>query len=245
VTSGLVLFRNFATHPGLAMPEAVTALHYQTGHGQQQTYVLADNSVVHLNTDSNVTIRYSKTERAVNLAAGEAVFEVTHESGRPFRVTAKSAQITDLGTRFDVRLKNATTLVTVVEGRVEVRPSSTMAAKRDGLEVDAGQQVSVTDGGLPLAPVSANTGRATAWLHRQISFDREPLQSVAEEFNRYAMKSIEITTPALRSLQVSGIFTTDDTAAFIAFLRSLDGVQVEETASRIVVSEQNQRPGVR
>lgn len=244
ITTGLVVFRSFGVRPE-GPAEVVTALHYQTAHGQQQTYVLSDNSVVHLNADSDVTIRYSKTQRVVSLNSGEALFEVTHEGARPFRVTAKSVQIVDLGTRFDVRLKEAATIITVVEGRVGVRPSSATGAGSTGLEVIAGQQVSVMDGNLPLAAVSADTGRATAWLHRQISFDREPLQRVAEEFNRYAMKAIEITTPALRDLRVSGIFTTDDTGAFIAFLRSLEGVQVEETATRIVVSEQSSPKRIR
>jgi ferric-dicitrate binding protein FerR (iron transport regulator) len=60
---------------------------------------------------------------------------------------------------------------------------------------------------------------------------------VAREFNRYTQKPIEIVTPALRNLEISGVFATDDPAAFIAFLRSLEGVQVEVTATRIRVSE--------
>ena len=63
------------------------------------------------------------------------------------------------------------------------------------------------------------------------------LELVAAEFNRYSRKPIEITTPALRSLRVSGVFTTDNTAAFVAFLRTLDGVHVEVTATRILVSQ--------
>ena len=78
--------------------------------------------------------------------------------------------------------------------------------------------------------------RTTAWLHRQIAFDHEPLERVAAEFNRYTSKPIEIATPALRNLQISGVFATDDPEAFIAFLRSLKGVRVEVTETRIRVS---------
>jgi transmembrane sensor len=67
-------------------------------------------------------------------------------------------------------------------------------------------------------------------------FDHEPLARVATEFNRYASKPIEIATPALRDLEISGVFATDDTAAFIAFLRSLEGVHVEVTATHIRVT---------
>jgi len=79
--------------------------------------------------------------------------------------------------------------------------------------------------------------RSTAWLRHEIMFDHEPLERVAAEFNRFAPKPIEIATPALRSLQISGVFATDDTEAFIAFLRTLKGVRVEVTATNIRVSQ--------
>src|SRR5271154_2611038 len=58
--------------------EGIAALHFETRHGEQLSQRLADNSVLHLNTDSAVTIRYSKGERLVILTAGQANFEVTH-----------------------------------------------------------------------------------------------------------------------------------------------------------------------
>jgi transmembrane sensor len=67
-------------------------------------------------------------------------------------------------------------------------------------------------------------------------FDHEPLEHVVAEYNRYTAKPIEIATPALRNLQISGVFATDDTEAFVAFLRSLKGVRVEVTETRIRVS---------
>jgi len=76
----------------------------------------------------------------------------------------------------------------------------------------------------------------TAWLRRQIVFDQQPLELVAAEFSRYSLRPIEIVTPALRNLQISGVFSTDDTEAFIAFLRSLKDVRVEVTPTRIRVS---------
>ena len=150
----------------------------------------------------------------------------------------------DLGTRFDVRLEDKSTLVTVVEGRIAVGLSSSAESgpPRQGytpqlVQVNAGQQITVIDGEWPGAPVAVDAQRTTSWLHRQIMFENEPLEQVASEFNRYAQKPIEITTPALRNMQVSGVFATDNTAAFIAFLRTLKGVRVEVTATRIRVSQ--------
>ncbi len=230
----------------LPAPEAVSALHYSTLHGELQTHRLADNSVLHLNSDTDVTVRYSKSERLVTLTSGEAAFEVTHESGRAFRVLAGPAQVLDLGTRFDVRREERSAVVTVVEGRVAVAPSATLGTSGAGgtqaqpqqpVELGAGQQLSVAEGAWPATPVSVDPQRTTAWLNRQIMFDGEPLERVVAEFNRYAQKPIEITSPALRDLEISGVFSVDDSEAFIAFLRSLEGVQVEVTDTRIRVSQ--------
>jgi transmembrane sensor len=235
-------------HPPVApvpAPEAVAVLHYSTGHGELQTYRLADNSVLHLNTDTDVTVRYSKTERLVLLASGEAAFEVTHAPGRAFRVLAGSAQVVDLGTRFDVRREDHSAVVTVVEGRVAVTPRATLATsgangsqiEQPSVELAAGQQLSVAEGAWPATPVAVDAQRTTAWLDRQIMFDGEPLERVVDEFNRYARKPVEIASPALRQLEISGVFSVDDSEALIAFLRSLDGVQVEVTDTRIRVSQ--------
>jgi transmembrane sensor len=144
-----------------------------------------------------------------------------------------------------VRLEEDSTVVTVIEGRVAVGPSPMLGKPGTNandapqyVHVGANQQIRVTEAEWPAMPISVDAQRATGWLHREIVFDHEPLQRVAAEFNRYAPKPIEIATPALQNLQISGAFATDDTDAFIAFLRTLKGVRVEVTATRIRVSQQ-------
>jgi transmembrane sensor len=242
---GLGLFSWWGIRHGAPLPHAdsTAELRFQTRHGEQLSRRLADNSVLHLNTDSAVTIRYGKTERLVTLTAGQAGFEVTHEPDRPFRVLAGSAEVVDIGTQFDVRLERDATVVTVVSGRVDVGPSATVELGANSsqnrpprfVELRADQQIRMTEGAWPATPVSVDAQSATGWLHREIAFDHEPLERVVAEYNRYSQKPIEIATPAIRTLQISGVFATDDPDAFIAFLRSLKGVRVEVTETRIRV----------
>ena len=234
---GLLTLGHFWPNSRPAISGAATAQHFQTRHGEQQSYRLADQSVVHLNTDSAVTVRFDHHERLVVLQAGEAAFEVAHEAGRTFRVSAGSAQVIDVGTKFDVRLRPAATLVTVTQGRVNVGLTSSGDHAMPYLQLGAGQQIRVADGDWPARPVAVDVEQATAWLRRQIRFDNEPLALVTSEFNRYAATPFEIVTPALRELKISGVFATEDTQAFIAFLRSLPGVHVEVTATRVLVSQ--------
>jgi transmembrane sensor len=230
---------------------AATALHFETRHGEQLVRRLTDNSVLHLNTDSAVAIRYGKTERLITLICGQANFEVAHEPDRAFRVFAGSAEVIAIGTQFDVRLEHDATVVTVVEGRVAVGPSplfekhganSSHDHPARFVQVSADQQIRVAEGEWPATPATVDTQRTMAWLHRQIVFDEEPLEHVAAEFNRYAPKPIEIATPALGNQRISGVFATDDADAFIAFLRSLKGVRVEVTATRIRISQDTDVP---
>jgi len=234
---GLLFTWNLRSTGRPARPTGIATLHFETGRGEQLTQRLADNSVLHLNTDSAVSVRYSKSERLVTLMSGQAEIEVNHEANRAFRVHTRSADIIDIGTQFDVRLEQGSTVVTVVEGRVAVAPqnSSPNYAVRS-IELTANQQLRVAEGEWPATPVAVDAERTTSWLHRQIAFDHEPLERVAAEYNRYIPKPIEIATPALRTLRISGVFATDDSDAFIAFLRSLKGVRVEVTETRILVS---------
>ena len=250
VSLGLFSLWNVRPIAQVSAPGIIAALHFETRHGEQLSRRLVDDSVLHLNTDSAVTVRYDKKQRLVTLTSGQADFEVAHDPDRAFRVFAGAAEVVAIGTKFDVRLEGDATMVTVVEGRVAVGPSPLL--KKLGphsgqnhpprfVQLGADQQIRVAADEWPATPAAVDAQRTTAWLHRQIVFDQEPLERVAAEFNRYAPKPIEIATPALRNLEISGVFATDDTEAFIAFLRSLTGVRVEVTTTRIRVS---QDPGV-
>ena len=228
--------------PGQATAQAATMLHFSSRHGEQQTHRLPDDSVLHLNTDTSLTVRLGAAERLVTLESGEADFEVAHDPKRPFRVLAGAAQVLDIGTQFDVRLEPHAAVITVLEGRVAVGPRSPAAAANSAanpraafVELAANEQLRVAQWP-PGAPIAADA-HGTSWMRRQITFEHEPLSSVAKEFNRYASRPIVITTPALGKQEISGVFTIDDTDEFIAFLRSLKGVHVEVTESRILVSQ--------
>jgi transmembrane sensor len=217
----------------------VVSQDYRTGHGRQLTQALADGSQLSLDTDSAVTVRYERGLRQVEITRGQAAFTVAHDPARPFRVTAGSAQVVAVGTQFDVYLQGDVTLVTVIEGRVSVGPSDVGDPSAKGsivpVEVSGGQQVRIVHGMLGAPPAGVDTNRVTAWLHRRIAFEHEALSVVAAEFSRYSPQPVVVESPELRTLAVSGVFNVDDTESFVAFLRSLKGVGVEVTPTRVRV----------
>src|SRR5262249_42328547 len=211
---------------------------YSTIRGQQSMQQLPDGSVLRLNTDSQVTVRYSRRERTVELERGQALFQVAPNPQRPFRVAAGNVRVQDLGTQFDVYRKPDVVTVTVVEGTVAVYVHLPVQAPTEGLApsaltLDAGYAVDV--GRKVGAPRAIDARTAVAWLQRQIAFENTPLGEVAIEFNRYSAVPIEIETPTLWTLPVSGVFSVDDTETFLDFLRSLEGVSLASTSTRIRV----------
>jgi len=214
---------------------------YRTEHGEQSVRRLPDGSVLHLNTDTAVTVSYRRTERVLDIDRGEALFQVVHDDRRPFRVVAGVAEIVAVGTRFDVRRAGDTTLVTVVDGQVLAftrehgRRTGGSARPPDARRIDAGYRLRIDGGIMEAQPERVDTRHIVAWLQRKIVFARRPLGEVADEFNRYGHVPLTIDDAALRALPVSGVFDAYDTNSFAAFLETLDGVHVERTPTRIRV----------
>jgi transmembrane sensor len=218
---------------------------YRTAHGEQSMRMLPDGSVLHLNSDSQVTVRYSGRERLVDLDRGQAFFQVTHDGERGFRVAAGQAQVVDVGTQFDVFSRPDAVVVTVVEGTAAVYRGPPPLSRESPLppsavRVSAGYQVEVRgEVGLP-RPVDVPA--AVAWLRKQIAFRNEPLGAVVDEFNRYGRTPIELDDEALRSLPITGLFEAYDSESFLAFLARLNDVVVQKTATRIRVSKRAATP---
>src|SRR5262249_25853413 len=122
---------------------------YRTAHGEQLTQRLPDGSVLRLDTDSEATVHYSGRERVVDLQRGQALFEVAHETGRRFRVSAGDAGVIAVGTRFDVYRNVDSVEITVIQGEIAVftgAPSWLQTATEVPAEVQrvkAGYQVRV------------------------------------------------------------------------------------------------------
>jgi transmembrane sensor len=222
---------------------------YRTTHGEQGVWPLADGSTLHVNTDTAVTVRFSSTERLVEVDHGQVALAVAHDDGRPFRVHAGSTDTVAVGTEFDVYRRPDATLITVVTGQVAVSVGS-FAPQRTaeaglpaGLHVGAGRRVKIVAGKLPSASEPTDLRETTAWLERKIVFEQRPLGAVADEFNRYNDKPFTIDDPALRRLPISGTFNAADTDSFAAFLESLDGVRVERLPTRFNVLNSHGKAG--
>ncbi len=219
---------------------------YETGIGEQRLIALNDGSRVMLNARSKLSVRFSERERSVELVAGQALFRVAKHTGWPFIVRSGDVGVRAIGTRFDVYRKRSATIVTVVEGRVEVVPafadnkipeSIYSRPKLSTVLLSAGEQTMVRSKQAP-KKVSVNATSATAWTEQRLEFSNTPLSEVAEEFNRYNERQLVLRAGLLQNFYVTGTFSSSDPASLMTFLRAQDGIKVEELKDEIVISQE-------
>jgi transmembrane sensor len=215
---------------------------FRTALGEQRSVLLADGSRVTLNTASSIEVNLRKGRRMVRLVRGEALFEVAHETSRPFEVRAGYAVLSDVGTQFNVDMRSTGTTVTVVEGRVAVDKTNSNAGvgtqmrhggprtASEALILGANDRIVITPSGLGAPQHGVNVAASVAWTQRQLMFEHRPLSEVAEEFNRYNKDRIDIDSAELKHQEVTGVFEAKDPASFVAFLSSIPGVEIREGA---------------
>jgi transmembrane sensor len=212
---------------------------YSTSTGEQRSIVLADGSVVQLNAQSQLRVRFSKNERLVELSRGQALFEVFKDPSRPFVVMSEGAHVKAVGTQFDVHHREQGIVVTVVEGRVAVTPSPAPGPSfAQPLYLVAGERVTLGSN-VPPRTERANIDNAVAWTHRRLIFDDTPLTEVIEEFNRYNVRRFVIADASLEGFHIRGTFDANKPERLVTFLSQRFDLSVVETQEEIRLTLKN------
>ena len=181
---------------------------FRTSVGEQRLVQLADGSSVRLDTDSRIRIRYDSGQRLIDLENGQALFTVAHDASRPFVVAAGDAQVTAIGTVFDVRRHNGAADVTLVSGVVAVAGGGRTE------RMSAGHQARITRAGPTTRAVDASA--ETSWTEGRIIFRDTPLSEAVAEVNRYLTAKVELASPQHAAEPVNGVFKTGDRDAFVS-----------------------------
>ena len=210
---------------------------------------MEDGSIVHVNTQSEIAIRYTDDKRIVQLLRGEALFDVAHNPSRPFRVMAGDTIAEAVGTTFNVYRTQAGASVAVIDGKVAVTapgarleaeqeagdPAAAVARTDDGrLLLEAGQKAEVANASNTVRVAAANIKAVSSWSVGQLIFESERLSAIAEQFNRYNRIRIIIDDKKLGMTELSGVFDADDPESLISTLEVMGGVLVDRSDPNII-----------
>jgi transmembrane sensor len=202
---------------------------------------MADGSNVTLNTDSQIRIALTDTERRVELGHGEAFFEVSKDPNRPFVVRAGNKRVIAVGTKFAVRREGDDIEIVVTEGKVRIEDG---AAGRDS-RADGSADVFLTPGSIARADEAGvlvqrrtlpEAEEQLSWRTGWLMFRNQELADAIAEFNRYNVRKIVLQDPAISSLKIEGNFRATNVEAFVRLLESGFPVRAEVHADQILLT---------
>lgn len=218
--------------PGILQPPSQRI---ETALGEIRRVPLEDGSLAAVNTQTTLDVTLTPEVREVELARGEAWFQVAKDRTRPFVVEAGEVRVRAVGTAFAVHRTGTGVDVQVTEGIVEVWRDGQEGARR---RVSAGMRTFVgkTRGDPRVVAAGNEIDRSLSWRTGQLVFEGDTVAEAAAAFNRYNAVKLEIADPALGQKEMIGRFRTNEPDAFARAAAALLGARVETGPDRIVLS---------
>lgn len=188
---------------------------YHTQIGERRSITLADGTELSLNTNSSVDVRFDEQQRLIVLSQGEIMIksgaDLASPLKRPLRVQTQQATLEAIGTQFVVRLQAGSTLLSMQEGRVAMRP---LALGQTMQIAEPGQHYRIYPDHLDLVelPIEADSWTLGALVVKEIR-----LGDFIAEISRYRPGYLRCD-PAVADLRFSGVFQLDDTDKLLALI---------------------------
>lgn len=208
---------------------------YRTPVGGMAAVPMPDGSRVTLNTDSQVRIAVSASERRVDLQRGEAFFDVAKDARRPFVVVAGDRRVVAVGTRFSVMREKDVVRVIVTDGLVRVERSG-VGSGSPPVHLAAGNVARAGSAGVMVQEKSpAEAEEYLSWRSGYVVFHQNTLADIVAEFNRYNTRRIVIEDPEVAAIHFGGNFRPDNVDGFLRLLQQGVAVDVVREGDRIAL----------
>lgn len=156
----------------------------QSPRGEKSKIILADSTVVWLNSESQLTYSndFESDMRIVTLS-GEGYFDVTKDCDRPFIVKTMNADIEVYGTRFNVSSypDEQQTETTLEEGKIGVY----IVGKSTPVAVNPGQRFIFNKQTGETSLEQVDTDLYTSWKENKLRFDNALFGDVVKKLERW------------------------------------------------------------
>ena len=176
--------------------------------GGEYSLVLSDGTKVFLNADSELKypVEFSDGKRIVDLK-GEAYFEVHKDSLRPFIVRINGAEVTVLGTSFNVNTygDDGQIYTTLVNGAVRV--SSVKNGQAEVLKPGMQSVMDVQSGQLTVREVDVEP--YVAWREGRFVFRAMTLDLIMRQLQRWYDFEVFYQNPELKDYEFRGVIKRD------------------------------------
>lgn len=216
---------------------------YETGLGQLSQAQVPDQANggglgtrIDLSPQTRLTVSLYRHERVVELSHGEALFTVTPDANRPFRVRTRGGDVEVVGTVFTVSDRGGPVSLAVEEGHVRFQPAPRDARwytlTRGGPTVDlrAPAAVSWRDGDVD-AVRRIDPESVAAWRNGWLWFDNQRLDEALPAINAFRRRPLTAASPAVNALRLTGRFRSADADNAVPLLEAILPLRGESRAN--------------
>lgn len=216
-------------------PVPAATLAFATAVGQVDSVRLPDGTAVILGPGSRLQLGagYGDADRTAELA-GEAVFDVRHDAGRPFTVRAGNAAIRDLGTRFAVRTDAGENVhVAVTAGSVLLNAEA--SAEANGVVLRAGDRGALDATGAIRTEPGAVTDADLAWTRGGIVFEDATLLHVMADLKRWYGVELKVGDPSLANRHITATFEGEPIDRVLNVIGLALGARIEQRGDTAII----------
>jgi ferric-dicitrate binding protein FerR (iron transport regulator) len=193
---------------GVVKAEVVPATRATEAKDVRRVVHLPDGSTVLLNKNSRLDYprEFSGTTREVTLT-GEAFFDITHLTGRPFLVHTGQLTTRVLGTAFNIRAYPAdkAIAITVTSGKVQVLNENASV----GL-LGENQQLRFDKGSKALVECKVDVKPLIAWKPEEVAFDDITMEEAARRIGQWFGVTVGFVNPVVKQCRVTATFYRED-----------------------------------
>ncbi|WP_312334967.1 FecR domain-containing protein [Sphingobacterium sp.] len=160
--------------------------------GSALTMQLVDGTKVQLNSGASLTYptHFDGNSRMVCLD-GEAYFDVTHDSSKPFIVQTKQTQVKVLGTQFNIAsdLSKTKILTTLIKGKVAVSAGHNQQILSPGMQAQTNLHTK------QIVVLEADLKEVLAWRDGFFRFTEDNIETVLQKVGEwYDIKEVKVNS---------------------------------------------------
>lgn len=202
-------------------------------HGGEYITRLPDGSVVHLNTGSELKVPvYFGTESREVWLRGEGFFEVVHRENLIFTVHTDKADISVLGTEFDVRAytDEKEVVTTLVQGAVGVISGRTYDRLKPGEQARIAGKGDIRVAEVDIYPF-------IAWKNGRMVFENERLEKIMAELQRWYDFELFYADPDVKEMHFTiDILKYEEISKVLNLMERMNKVKFTQKGRTVVVN---------
>ena len=202
-------------------------------HGGEYITRLPDGSVVHLNAGSELKVPvYFGTESREVWLRGEGFFEVVHRENLIFTVHTDKADISVLGTEFDVRAytDEKEVVTTLVQGAVGVSSGRTYDRLKPGEQARIAGKGDVRVAEVDIYPF-------IVWKNGRMVFENERLEKIMAELQRWYDFELFYADPDVKEMHFTiDILKYEEISKVLNLMERMNKVKFTQKGRTVVVN---------